>query len=89
MYVFSSLFLLLYSVELHLFPRHYNFILLLIYTNDVLQYIRNLDVMSNFSTTLAYSCRSKISSISQQFYNIMVSTALELYMILKYESNLY
>ena len=45
--------------------------------------------MSDFSNTLAYSCRSKISSISQEFHNIVASTALEHYVILEKESNLY
>ena len=38
---------------------------------------------------LAYSWGSKISRISQEFCNTVVSTALELYTILEYESNLY
>ena len=45
--------------------------------------------MSNFSITLSYSWRSKITRISQEFHNTVASTALELYMIHKYESNLH
>ena len=45
--------------------------------------------MANLTLHLHIHVEVKISNISQEFHNIMASTALELYTILKYELNLY
>ena len=74
------------SVSLCILPSIWDSFILYLYTKGISQHIRNLDVMVIFSYITSIFLLKEIYIV---FCNNVASTALEFYMILEYESNLY